>query len=173
MTIMPGAFHSATNDLPYADDWADTPGVRLKLLMADIEGSRFAVRIGFAPGILLPPHQHTGEVHAYTLSGEWYYLEHTDDPPNRGGSYLFEPPGSTHTLKVSDNAGEETDVIFVVYGAMIHFGPEGEILAVGDAASHLRDWPAALRAQGKPVPEKMPIGGSMAYRHLPEALLPD
>ena len=44
---------------------------RLKLLMADIEGARFAVRIRFAPGILLPAHKHTGEVHAFTLAGEW------------------------------------------------------------------------------------------------------
>jgi 2,4'-dihydroxyacetophenone dioxygenase len=59
-----------------------------------------------------------------------------------------------------------TDVIFVVYGAMIHYGPDGEILAVGDAASHLRDWPEALRAQGASVPERLPIGGSMRYRPL-------
>jgi 2,4'-dihydroxyacetophenone dioxygenase len=77
MTDMPGAFLTATDDLPYADDWAGTPGVRLKLLMADVEGGRFAVRIRVAPGILLPPHLHTGEVHAYTLAGQWYYLEPT------------------------------------------------------------------------------------------------
>jgi hypothetical protein len=51
--------------------------------MADVEGGRFAVRIGFAPGILLPPHLPAGEVHAYTLAGEWYYLEHSDQPPSR------------------------------------------------------------------------------------------
>lgn len=164
MIAMPGAFHTATDDIPFADDWAGTAGVRLKLLMADIEGARFAVRIRFAPGIQLPPHKHTGEVHAFTLSGEWAYLEHPETPPSRAGSYLFEPPGSTHTLKVADGIREETDVIFVVYGAMIHLGAAGEVLAVGDAESHLRDWPAALRAQGQPVPETLPIGGSMAYR---------
>lgn len=66
---MPEAFHTGTDDLPFADDWAGAPGIRLKLLMADIEGARFAVRIRFAPGILLPPHKHTGEVHAFTLAG--------------------------------------------------------------------------------------------------------
>jgi 2,4'-dihydroxyacetophenone dioxygenase len=163
---IPGAFHTATDDVPFADDWAGTPGVRLKLLMADIEGARFAVRIRFAPGIQLPPHKHTGEVHAFTLAGEWFYLEHRETPPNRAGSYLFEPPGSTHTLKVADGNSGETDVVFVVYGAMIHLGPQGDVLAVGDAESHLRDWPAAVRAQGKALPETLPIGGSMAYRPL-------
>ena len=46
--------------------------------MADIEGARFAVRIRFAPGILLPAHKHTGEVHAFTIAGEWSYLEHPE-----------------------------------------------------------------------------------------------
>ena len=41
MIEMPEAFHTATDDLPYADDWAGTPGIRLKLLMADIEGRTF------------------------------------------------------------------------------------------------------------------------------------
>ena len=166
MISIPEAFHTGTDDLPFADDWANTPGVRLKLLMADIEGARFAVRIRFAPGILLPPHKHTGEVHAFTLSGEWSYLEHPDNPPSRAGSYLFEPPGSTHTLKVADHNREETDVVFIVYGAMIHLSPAGEVLAIGDAESHLRDWPAAVRAQGKTLPETFPIGGSMRYRSL-------
>jgi len=56
--------------------------------------------------------------------------------------------------------------VFVVYGAMIHLGPQGEVLAIGDAESHLRDWPAAVRAQGKPLPAAFPIGGAMRYRPL-------
>lgn len=121
---LPEAFHTGTDDMPFADDWAGTAGIRLKLLMADIEGARFAVRIRFAPGILLP-------------------------------------------RRTSHNTGE-TDVVFIVYGAMIHLGPQGEVLAVGDAESHLRDWPAALRPQGKPVPKTLPIGGAMRYRALAE-----
>jgi 2,4'-dihydroxyacetophenone dioxygenase len=85
----------------------------------------------------------------------------------RAGSYLFEPPGSTHTLKVADVNRGDTDVVFIVYGAMIHLGPQGEVLAIGDAESHLRDWPAALRAQGKRVPNTLPIGGAMRYRAVP------
>ncbi len=128
MIELPSAFVTDSDSLPYADDWANTPGVRLKLLMADIEGAKLVVRIRFAPGILLPPHK--------------------------------------HTLKVADHNTSETDVVFVVCGAMIHYGPSGEILAVGDAESHLRDWPAALRAQGKPVPATLPVGGAMRYRAL-------
>ncbi len=163
--LIPEAFVVATDDLPFADDWSGFKGVRLKLLLADIEGGKFVVRIKFAPGTQLPPHKHTGEVHAFTLAGEWHYLEYKDAPPSKAGSYLYEPPGSTHTLKVADHNTGETDVIFVVYGAMLHMNEAGEIVVVGDAESHLRDWPEAIRKQGggKAVGE-IPVGGAMGYR---------
>jgi 2,4'-dihydroxyacetophenone dioxygenase len=153
---VPEALHIATGDRPFADDFG-APGVSLQLLQADPELGTFAVRIRFAPGVELPPHKHTGVVFAYTLSGEWSYLEYPDSPSNTAGSYLYEPPGSTHTLKVADHNSEPTDVIFVITGAMLVM--EGDrVAAVLDAGSHARDWPEALRAQGKLVPQI--IGGS-------------
>ncbi|WP_020656764.1 2,4'-dihydroxyacetophenone dioxygenase family protein [Massilia niastensis] len=145
------ALHVGTDDLPFADDFG-APGVRLKLLAADIESGMFAVRIRFAPGVQLPPHHHTGAVHAFTLSGEWTYLEHKDSAPSTAGSYLYEPPGTAHTLKIADHNTGETDVFFVIFGAMLILDEQGNIVAKLDAESHLRDWPAALLAQGKQVP---------------------
>lgn len=162
---IPEALHIASDDLPFADDFG-APGVRLKLLQADVEAGFFTVRIRFAPGCQVPTHKHTGPVHAFTLSGEWGYLEYPDSPPNRAGSYLFEPAGSTHTLKVADHNTEETDVYFVVHGAMLILDPEtGAVDAVLDAASHIEDWVAALREQGQPVPQIVE-GGKVAYRQL-------
>ena len=163
LAAMPMALHVDTDDLPFAEDFG-APGVRLKLLAADIEGGMFAVRIRFAPGVELPPHHHTGAVHAFTLSGEWSYLEHADSPPSRAGSYLYEPPGTTHTLKVADHNTGETDVFFVIYGAMLIHDPAGNVVAVLDAGSHLRDWPNALRQQDKPVPQIIE-GGRVHYSH--------
>lgn len=154
---IPEALHVGTNDRPFADDFG-LPGVSLQLLHADVEAGTFAVRIRFSPGVQLPPHHHTGLVFAYTLSGEWQYLEYPDTPPSRAGSYLYEPPGSIHTLKVADHNSDVTDVVFVVTGAMLILDQDQNVIAVLDAASHLRDWPLALREQGKPVPEV--IGGS-------------
>jgi quercetin dioxygenase-like cupin family protein len=158
--ILPGipeALHIGTNDRPYADDFG-APGVRLQLLQADVEAGTFAVRIRFAPGVQLPPHQHTGVVFAYTLAGEWSYLEYPASSSSTAGSYLYEPPGSVHTLKVADHNQVETDVVFVITGAMLVLDANGGVAAVLDAASHARDWPKALREQGKAVPEI--IGGS-------------
>ena len=157
---IPEALHIGSNDRPYADDFG-APGVRLQLMQADVEGGTFVVRIRFAPGVQLPPHKHTGVVFAYTLAWEWSYLEYPTAPPNRAGSYLYEPPGSTHTLKGADDAGEETDVIFVVTGAMLVM-QGGAVVAVLDAESHMRDWGATLRAQGKSVPAVI-RGGRIGY----------
>ena len=66
--------------------------------------------------------------------------------------------------KVADDAECPTDVLFVMYGALLHLGPDGAVVAVTDAESVLRDYPALLRQQGKPVPDVLPVGGTMAYR---------
>lgn len=161
---MAQALHIGTEDRPYADDFG-APGVSLQLLHADPETATFAVRIRFAPGVQLPPHHHTGAVHAYTLAGEWSYLEYPDSAPSKAGSYLYEPPGTVHTLKVADHNTGPTDVVFVVMGAMLVLDEGRNVVAVLDAASHLRDWPQALREQGRTVPEL--IGGSHSDYFVP------
>ncbi|MBF8778112.1 2,4'-dihydroxyacetophenone dioxygenase family protein [Pseudomonas fulva] len=154
---IPESLHIDTENRPYARDFG-APGVNLQLLHADIEGGTFAVRIRFAPGVQLPPHHHTGVVYALTLAGKWHYLEYADSPHNVHGSYLFEPPGSIHTLKVSDDNTEITDVIFVITGAMLILDADHHVVQVLDAASHINDWADALRAQGDEVPDV--IGGA-------------
>jgi len=89
---IPQALHIGTNDRPFAEDFG-APGVSLQLLQADVEAGVFAVRIQFSPGVQLPPHHHTGVVFAYTLAGEWSYLEYPDSPSSKAGSYLYEPLG--------------------------------------------------------------------------------
>lgn len=160
-TSIPEALHISTDDRPYADDFG-APGVSLQLLHADVEASTFAVRIRFQAGVQLPPHHHTGVVFAYTIAGEWSYLEYPDSPASRPGSYLYEPPGTVHTLKVADHNDDVTDVLFVITGAMLILDGAGAVVAVLDAASHMRDWPAALREQGKSVPEII-RGGRIGY----------
>ncbi len=163
--IIPESFHAATDDLPWADNWAGDPGIKLKLMMADIEGGRYAVRMLFEPGLAVTPHKHSGEIHAFTFAGEWAYTDYPDSPPNTPGSYLFEPPGSTHSLKVADHVEGLTDVMFIMYGAMLHLDESGAVVGVTDAESVLREYTELLIAQGKPLP-KIPVGGSMAYRQL-------
>ena len=49
-------------------------------------------------------HRHASPVHGYVLKGRWYYLEHEWEATE--GSYVFEPPGETHTLVVPDGVEE-------------------------------------------------------------------
>lgn len=162
LITIPIALHVGTDDVPWVDDWLGVTGIRMKVLLADVEGGVFVVRVGFAPGMQLPTHLHTGAVHAYTFSGEWSYLEYPDSPPNRAGSYLYEPPGSTHTLKVADYNTEETDALFVIHGAMVLYDESGGVTDVIDAASHKRDYLALVKEQGKPVPRVIE-GGQAKY----------
>src|ERR1700712_62288 len=52
---------------------------------------------------VLSRHRHPQAVHGMVLKGRWRYLEH--DWEATEGSYVFEPPGKTHTLYVPELAG--------------------------------------------------------------------
>jgi quercetin dioxygenase-like cupin family protein len=53
---------------------------------------------------VLSRHRHPQAVHGLVLKGRWHYLEH--DWVAEEGSYVFEPPGETHTLVVPDDVDE-------------------------------------------------------------------
>jgi quercetin dioxygenase-like cupin family protein len=71
---------------------------------------------------VLTRHRHPGPVHGFVLKGRWHYLEH--DWVAEEGSYVYEPPGETHTLVVPDDVPEMI-TYFQVNGAMIYVDPEG------------------------------------------------
>ena len=165
------SFHADYSQLPWAECWAGDPRIRLQMLMADIEGQRYAVRMQFQPGLLAVPHKHTGEVHALTRAGRWNYLEYADSPDNVAGSYLFEPPGTAHTLKIADDAGPVTAVIFVIYGAMLHLDDEGSVIGVTDAESVIAEYTAKVRSERPDATLRFPIGGFMSYVPVEDAAL--
>jgi hypothetical protein len=100
------------------------PGVKLHPLFLDPYSGTIVIRARFAPGITLPLHFHTGFVHAYTMSGCWYYTEYPDQKQT-AGSYLYEPGGSVHQFNTPADIAEETEAIFVMTGANINFASEG------------------------------------------------
>src|SRR5690606_3187638 len=74
-------------------------------------------------------HRHPAPVHGYGIKGSWRYLEH--DWIATDGSYVFEPPGETHTLVVDDHV----DVMitwFLVNGAMLYVDPDGNLTGFAD-----------------------------------------
>lgn len=70
---------------------------------------------------ILSRHRHPGPVHGYVIKGSWRYLEH--DWVATPGSYVFEPPGETHTLTVESS--DEMITFFNISGAMIYMDEQG------------------------------------------------
>src|ERR1700744_3675901 len=72
---------------------------------------------------VLSRHRHPQAVHGFVLKGRWLYLEH--DWVANEGSYVFEPPGETHTLFVPEDV-EEMITLFHISGCMIYVDPWGK-----------------------------------------------
>jgi 2,4'-dihydroxyacetophenone dioxygenase len=72
---------------------------------------------------VLSRHRHPAPVHGFVLRGSWYYPEHNWVATE--GSYVFEPPGETHTLVVPDDV-KEMITLFYVTGCMIYVDPWGK-----------------------------------------------
>jgi 2,4'-dihydroxyacetophenone dioxygenase len=71
---------------------------------------------------ILTRHRHPAPVHGLVLRGSWHYLEHRWIATE--GSYVFEPPGETHTLVVPNDV-QEMITLFHITGCMIYVDPWG------------------------------------------------
>jgi 2,4'-dihydroxyacetophenone dioxygenase len=130
--------------VPYQD------GVTFQLLQADVEAGLWVVRVRFEPGVSLQRHKHTGEVFAFTIKGTWKYREYAE--VNHAGSYLYEPAGSVHTLDVSKENKEITDVWFAIRGANLNLDEHGNVESVLDAGTALEIYRAQCAAAGLEAP---------------------
>jgi hypothetical protein len=72
---------------------------------------------------ILSRHRHPAPVHGFVLRGAWRYLEHAWLAT--AGSYVFEPPGETHTLIVPEDVPEMI-TFFHITGVMYYVDPWGK-----------------------------------------------
>src|SRR3546814_17069040 len=72
---------------------------------------------------VLSRHRHPQAVHGFVLKGRWRYLEH--DWEATEGSYVFEPPGETHTLYVQPDV-EDRITDFLVNWVMYNTDSWGQ-----------------------------------------------
>jgi hypothetical protein len=134
--------------------WADTgTGVLLKVVRFDNLRGTWVILNRFRPGVQLQTHRHTGSVDAYTSAGRWHYLEY--DFYIGPGDYLFEPANSTHTLHVPDDNTVDTDVCFIIEGALLNLAADGSVESVSDGPSTLAAYYTLLEAQGDPRPNNL------------------
>ena len=145
--MLPVAQHVGEDQVPWVPNIA-YPGTWMRLLQADVRAGVYAMAGRLGAGLAVGTHLHTGAVHMFTLSGAWRYLEH--EYVNRAGSYLYEPPGSVHTLVVPEDNIELTETLTVVYGTTKYLDADGSVVAVSDAASMLRSYFECCEAAGMP-----------------------
>jgi quercetin dioxygenase-like cupin family protein len=124
--------------------WGTT---RMQLLSVSLATNTFTNIIEWTAGTRLPKHHHTGSVHAYTLAGRWHYLDY--DWVAGPGTYVFEPPGTNHTLEVL----EDTRALFVTQGAFIYVDEHDTVTSFSDAGTMLEECRRALAAEGRSLPE--------------------
>ena len=89
----------------------------------------------FTGGGILGRHRHSSPVHAITLKGSWGYREHGWHA--NPGTYVFEPPGETHTLVVDEDC-DEMVALFHVTGSLLYVSEEtDEVTGFDDVFSKL------------------------------------
>ena len=94
---------------------------------------------------VLSRHRHPQQVHGFVLKGRWRYLEH--DWIAETGSYVFEPPGETHTLVVPEDV-EEMITFFQVNGIMYYVDPYGKHMGYEDVFTKIEMCRAHYEAVG-------------------------
>jgi len=118
------AMYVPANDTPWFP-YGDS-GCEARVIHADPTTGRWTVKLRGPGGSSLGIHRHYGSVFAYTLRGAWRYLEH--GWVARTGDVVQETPGSVHTLQLVD----ESEILFLVDGALEYLDPQGNTVAHED-----------------------------------------
>lgn len=122
----------ATEDQRYYVPFTDTVSVRP--LYISIEKNMWCGLMKADKAGLVNRHYHPREVFAYTITGQWSYLEH--DWVARAGDFVYESPGSAHTL-VAHETDEPMRTLFVVNAPLIWLDENGETTGYFDVHHYL------------------------------------
>lgn len=125
--MQPNAFDAQyipANDTPWFP--YGQSGCEVQLIQTDPTTGQWIVKLRGPAGGNLGIHRHYGSVIAYTISGAWRYVEH--EWVSRTGDIVQETPGSVHTLVLED----ESEILFLVQGALEYIDREGRTLAHED-----------------------------------------
>jgi len=135
--------------LPFAEVTRPWGTIYTKLLSVSRVSNTLVSIQKLKAGLELPKHHHSGSVHAYTFEGAWRYKEY--DWIARAGSYVYEAPGTNHSLQVL----EDVTALFVVQGAFIYFDEAGKVTSFSDPMTVVEDCRRALAQQGIAFPEEV------------------
>jgi quercetin dioxygenase-like cupin family protein len=107
------------------------PGFSFKLLRATSDDDVWVELLRLEPGTTISRHRHTGEVHAYTLSGRRELLD--TGQVVGPGDYVYEPSGNVDSWRA---VGDEPLVVFVTLrGAIEYLDERGDVIGRSTAMS--------------------------------------
>ncbi|HYL39459.1 MAG TPA: 2,4'-dihydroxyacetophenone dioxygenase family protein [Bryobacteraceae bacterium] len=118
------ALYIPANDTPWFP--YGPSGCEVQLILADPATGQWIAKLRGPAGSSLGIHRHYGSVIGFTLRGAWRYLEH--EWVSRTGDIVQETPGSVHTLVLE----QESEILFIVEGALEYVDREGHTLAHED-----------------------------------------
>lgn len=130
-------------DLPWIPD---SPEKSWKPLRFFADGRGFVELLCMAPGAVMPLHRHTGEIHAYNLSGQRQLCTGEVLGP---GDYAYEPPGNIDWWKVVGD--EPMTVLVVVMGTVEFLGPGQVVKARASAQTQLKAYHDYCQQHGLPL----------------------
>lgn len=114
-----------TRDLPWIPAG---PGIWIRPLQ--FAGDERTLQLKVAPGVSVGLHRHTGDVHAFNVSGERRLGTGEVAGP---GAYVYEPPGNVDCWSAT---GDEPCVVQITMsGQFIRLGDDGQVIGVDDTAS--------------------------------------
>ena len=94
-------------------------------------------------GVVMPLHRHTGEIHAYNLSGTRELCTGELIGP---GDYVYEPPGNTDWWKIVGT--EPLLALVVVMGTVEFLGPGGVVHARASATTQFAEYQRYCHEKG-------------------------
>mmetsp|Transcript_12413 Transcript_12413/g.17719 ORF Transcript_12413/g.17719 Transcript_12413/m.17719 type:complete len:258 (+) Transcript_12413:310-1083(+) len=106
-----------------------TPNLSFRPLCLNVSQGYYVNLLKFKGGGILGKHRHSSPVHALTLEGSWGYDEHPEWHASKG-TYVFEPPGETHTLRVDQDC-EVMIALFHVTGALLYVDEKDDENVIG------------------------------------------
>jgi quercetin dioxygenase-like cupin family protein len=121
-------------------DWIPlTAGTSFKPITFFSDGSGYQLLLRVEPGTAITPHRHTGEVHAFVLSGR---RRISGCPGELGpGSYVYEPVDNADSWEV---VGDEACIIHIgVTGRVEYLDDQGAVTHhtdAGTARQRYLDW---------------------------------
>jgi 2,4'-dihydroxyacetophenone dioxygenase len=132
-----------------ASPWvpSGTPGKSARLLRFLPNDEGFVELLRMAPGVAMPLHRHSGEIHAFNLSGSRQLCTGEVIGP---GDYVYEPEGNVDWWRV---VGDETMTALVVVRGQVDFlAADGSVRHTANASTQREELRRYCAEQGLPMP---------------------